>query len=175
MLKRIKQIIAAVTAKISFADHEFIAEKLSLSERELFYAMNLPDQRHVLNVTYTAMQLAGNRSDVDMRLLLKCALLHDVGKVRGDVSTADKVIAVLADKFFSQAAKSWEKEGRGGKIDNLRHALYIYYNHAIRGAAMLLKAGAAPEVAGIVKQHHLSAQACDPPELQILRRADDLH
>lgn len=137
--------------------------------------MNLPDQRHALNVAYTALELAAGDCTVNRELLVKCALLHDIGKVKGDVSTSDKIITVILDKFCSDRARQWGRLGRGGRMDNLRHAVYIYYNHAARGAAMLRAIDAPGLVAEIVSRHHESPAAGEPAELKLLRAADSMH
>jgi putative nucleotidyltransferase with HDIG domain len=175
MLTRIKQFIAAMTAEVTASDRLFVDRQLNDREKALFYDMNLPDQRHALNVAYTAEQLAASRPEADLKLLLKCALLHDVGKVKGDVSTLDKVITVLADKFFPQWARRWGCLGRGGRVTNLRHAFYIYFNHGERGAKMLAASGVSSNITDIVRKHHAAPQPGEPPELAILRQADNMH
>lgn len=175
MSKRIKQVVSALTAHISLADREFVKQYLDQKEANFFWQMNLPDQRHALNVAYTALELAADNEDVDQTLLLKCALLHDIGKVKGDVSTADKIITVILDTLIPRWAKSWGRLGRGGKVANLRHAMYIYYHHAARGAAMLKDAGISGQVTEIVARHHEAPSAGEPPELRLLRTADSLN
>ena len=175
MYNRIKQVFAALTANITPADKKYVNEHLIGAEQALFWGMNLPDQRHVLNVAYTAEQLAEYEANIDHKLLIKCALLHDVGKVKGDVSTLDKIITVVGHKVFPGWARQWGRLGRGNMIDNLRHAFYIYFNHAKRSARMLADIGASPRVVEIVARHHSARAASDPRELLILRKSDDLH
>lgn len=175
MNKRIRQVIAAVTARISEQDRRLIACYLDVGEAELFWRMNLADQRHALNVACTAGELADANPAIDRQLLIKCALLHDIGKVKGDVSTFDKIIAVLLDKFASDWARQWARQGRGGKLANLRHAIYIYYHHAGRGAAMLKARGASEQLAQLVARHHDAPENDDCPELTLLRQADSEH
>lgn len=138
--------------------------------------MNLADQRHALNVAYTVGELAAAANPaVDRQLLIKCALLHDIGKVKGDVSTVDKIIAVLLDNFASDWARKWARQGRGGKLANIRHAVYIYYHHAARGAAMLTARGASKQLAQLVAGHHDAPANDDCLELTLLRQADREH
>lgn len=167
--------MSAITARIDVSDKTFIAKYLSTAEAKFFYNMNLPDQRHALNVAYTALELAGEQKQVDQELLIKCALLHDVGKIKGDVSTADKIITVILDKATPAWAKSWGRQGRGGKLANLRHAVYIYYHHAARGAAMLCEAGMPPQLTEIIAKHHEAPTVGEPSELTLLRTADNLN
>ncbi len=175
MSKRVKQLIAALSARITRQDREFVVSRLTAAEAALFWQMNLPDQRHALNVAYTASALAAGDATLDQELLLQCALLHDVGKVRGDVSTFDKVLTVILDKVAAGWARRWAREGRGDKVANLRHAVYVYYHHAARGAALLQAIGASPAMLRIVERHHAAQAADDPPELVVLRTADSLH
>lgn len=175
MWRRIRQVVAAVTAQITAADRTFVAEYLTPGEQALFYGMNLPDQRHALNVAYTAITLLAAEQSVDRRLLLRCALLHDVGRMQGDASTADKVLTVIMHKCLPRYAKRWARLGRGGRLANVRHALYVYFHHPVRSAALLRAAGTEAAVTDIVARHHAAPQTDDPPELLLLRRADDLN
>lgn len=175
MSKRVKQFISAITARITEADRSFVKKYLNNEQAAFFWQMNLPDQRHALNVAYTALELAAGHKDIDRQLLITCALLHDVGKVKGDVSTADKVLTVIFDKFSPDWAKQWGRLGRGSKIDNLRHAVYIYYNHAARGAAMLRAAGVPEKITEMIAKHHEAPAAGEPAELSLLKTADTLN
>jgi putative nucleotidyltransferase with HDIG domain len=175
MPNRFKQVLAALTAKITAADREFIRENLKAEERSLFYGMNLPDQRHALNVAYTALALAQDRTGVNLELLVKSALLHDVGKVRGDVSTMDKILTVMIHKLAPGWSRGWGRFGRGTKLANLRHAVYIYFHHPERSAELLATVSVRQEILGIVRRHHEEPQDNEPVELAILRQADNLH
>jgi len=64
--RRIKQVLAALTAKVTAVDRTFAAENLNHAEQDLFFAMNPPDQYHALQVAYTAGRLAagGGREHV---------------------------------------------------------------------------------------------------------------
>jgi putative nucleotidyltransferase with HDIG domain len=175
MLRRVKQVFAAFAAKVTAVDRAFVAEILTPAEQKLFFAMNLPDQYHALQVAYTAGRLAAGRNDVDRGLLTRCALLHDVGKVKGDVSTFDKAAAVVAHRLAPGMAESLGRPGRGGKVANLRHAMYVYFHHPERSAALLAEAGSDERLIAIIRRHHLPPAAGDQPELTILRAADEQH
>jgi putative nucleotidyltransferase with HDIG domain len=175
MLKRINQVVSALTATITDADRDFVGRELRPAEQRLFWNMNKPDQRHALNVAYTALRLAKDRTDIDKQLLTQCALLHDVGKVKGDVSTFDKIAAVIAYKIAPDWARKWAKEGRGSKVANLRHAFHTYFHHAGRSAAFLKQIGSGAPVIAIVSRHHDAPGFHDIPELTLLREADELN
>jgi hypothetical protein len=174
---RIKQFIAAITAEILPADQKFIDKWLSGPEQKLFWAMSLPDQYHSLQVAYTAVKLSQQAAAafaVSQDRLIRCALLHDVGKTAGDMSIMDKIVAVLAYNMFPDLAKKWGRYGKGSSLDNLRHAFYIYLYHAERSRDQLLSLGLI-ELAEIVAEHHKAPTENDPPELLLLRKADDLN
>lgn len=175
-IKRIKQVYKALTAKIEEADRFFLAKWLTKRESDLFWAMNLPDQRHCLNVAYTALALSeGGQDGIDKAKLMKCCLLHDVGKVCGDVSTFDKVMAVLIYGRMPALARRCRRRGRGGNAwRNFCHALYIYEYHPQIGYEKLMAIGEA-EIAGIVARHHEARKSGDSAELLLLREADELN
>ncbi len=175
MLNRVKQVWSALNASIMPEERIFVQENLLEAEQHLFLGMSLPDQRHVLNVAYTAIRLAAAKDNLDVPLLIRCALLHDVGRQNGDVSTWDKIITVLLHTMMPQTAKRWAKEGRGGKVDNLRHAVYIYFHHPERSAAFLQQIGTGSDVIEIVSRHHKAPVKDEPPELVLLRQADSLN
>ncbi len=175
MWRRVRQFINALTAAVTPADEAFVAASLAAGEAGFFWAMHLPDQRHALNVAYTARRLAAGRDDVDLGLLTRCALLHDVGKVKGDVSTFDKTMTVIAHRLVPGWAEGWGRLGRGGRLANLRHAFHIYFRHGERGADMLAAAGVEAAVVDMVRRHHQPARAGDRPELTLLRQADEMN
>ena len=60
MYRRILQFTRAVTAKVDAQDERYVERYLCACEQELFFAMGVPEQRHALNVAYTAVRLAKN-------------------------------------------------------------------------------------------------------------------
>lgn len=173
-MKRVKQLLSAMGALITPKDEEFVKQHLNLSEQKLFHQMSIPDRRHCLNVTKTVITLAEKNQVANLNILVKAALLHDVGRQGGTVSTVDKVIgvilrAVLGDKMVEK----WSKVGRGSRWKNLRNALYVNAHHPRIGAELLRNSGTQAEVVQLVSCHHLPAQLKDTIELTLLRKADD--
>ncbi|HJG06866.1 MAG TPA: HD domain-containing protein, partial [Megamonas hypermegale] len=118
MIQRIKQFVRAVKARLNDDDLNFINAYLNAKEQNLFFAMQIYDQRHVLNVAYTAKKLMQrNHSNVNERLLLKACLLHDVGRTANDIFLLDKVFAVLLDKYLPSVAHKLAKYNK----DNTNH------------------------------------------------------
>ena len=175
VLKRVKQVWAALQARVTPADVLFAGAYLDPKELALFFAMAIPDQYHALRVTYDAIRLSAGRSDVDRRLLIQSALLHDVGRREGDVSTWDKIFAVLFHRIAPEKARPWGREGKGSRLSNLRHAVYVYFNHPQRGAALLQFEGSDQKLIDIISTHHHGFREGDPPELILLRQADGMN
>ena len=174
-LGRAGQFLRAVGARVTSEDMAFMEAHLPREARPLFLAMHVADQRHALNVAYTALELAREAQGIDRELLLRCCLLHDVGRVKGAMDVWGKVWTVLADKLLSreawaalerrQADHFWQRPGL---------ALYVYRCHPEMGAEKLAALGLERE-AELVRLHHSPERPADPEELKLLRRADALN
>lgn len=170
MMQRVKQFYRALTARLTPADKKWVAESLPPAARPLFYAMHPADQYHALKVAQTAMQLWADNPAGDKDMLLRAALLHDVGRVQGDMGIAGKVAAVLVQHFFPSGAEKLAKSRKGW----LGHVMYVYYHHPEIGAVKVETLGFKQEAA-LIRCHHAKPKADDPPELVLLRRADELN
>ena len=170
MIQRVKQFYRAVTARITIEDRAWVEETLPAAAQSLFYAMHPADQYHALNVAKTAMRLWGEAPAGDRDLLLRAALLHDVGRVQGDMDIMGKVLAVLVKHFAPVKARQLAETKTGW----LGHILYVYYQHPEIGAVKLEGIGMKEE-ASIIRCHHRKKTENDPPELALLRAADELN
>ncbi len=165
LINRIKQFFHALTAKISADDGVYIKIHLSAAEQKLFFAMSTADQYHSLRVAYTIERLViEDKKNIDREFLVRCALLHDCGRVRGDMSIAGKVFTVLITTFAPKFADKLEKNGN--------RLIYIYRHHAEIGARKLQEIGLYKE-AKIIARHHSLPKDDDPKELKLLRIADE--
>ena len=173
MMKRIRQFFHAVFAKVSAEDRAFLEQNLSRGQQTLFFGMSVPDQCHALRTTHTAIALANNAEEkVDLPLLTRCALLHDVGRRDGEFGIFWKCFAVLFSDLFPSLAKAYGDGLHGDSV--LHRKMCVYYHHAEIGADMLLQESFAAE-AEIVRRHHKAPAEDDPPELRILRMADEMN
>ena len=175
MRKRIRQFIRALGARITPADRAFIGEYLTSAEQEVFFGMSVQDQFHCRRVAHDIVILANGRNDVERRFMIRCALLHDVGRRWGDVSTWDKIAAVILHYFLPEQTRAWTRDGRGTRLENLRHALHVSACHPQRGVALLRSIGVEPELLAVIGAHHKAPTKKDPPALALLRQADDLN
>lgn len=160
-----RQFFRALSAKVSAADRDYIAKHLNTAEQKLFFAMSIADQAHGLRVAYTIERLViEDKKDVDRNFLIRCALLHDIGRVKGDLNILERVIAVLIIKFFPGIAN--KLESRGNRI------IYVYKHHAEIGARKLQEINLYRE-SKIIARHHSPPKFDDPRELKLLRIADE--
>lgn len=165
ILKRARQFFRALTAEISIEDEKYLMEHLNKQEQDLFFKMGLIDQFHSLKVAYTIERLIiDGKEGVDKNFLIRCALLHDIGKVDVKLSVWDKVFSVLVVTFVPFLADELELKGN--------RAIYIYRNHAKLGGQKLQKMGLFQE-AKIIALHHSPPRDNDPKELKLLRLADE--
>lgn len=175
MFKRAKQVRAALTARITPEDRVYISKHLSDREQKLFQSMAPVDQYHAIQVAKSALELANQYPETDRDVLRKAALLHDVGKLRGDISTLDKIATVLVHAISPRLERLIAHPGKGGTFANLRHAFYIYGHHACRGAKLAADAGVEPKVVEWICRHHQKPQSDDTLEFRLLLEADNKH
>lgn len=167
--KRVRQFVRAVTQRMTSEDYDFVRHHLPENALPLFFAMHPADQVHVRNVAFTALKMAEERglAAEQKEFLLRCALLHDVGRVKGDLNIMGKVMAVLMTHYLPKLSAAWQK-----KQDPIGHALYVYRHHPAIGAEKLKAIGLMQEAA-VIAHHHERERAGDSEVLKILRAADE--
>lgn len=165
VFRRIQQFVQAVTARITVEDGKYISTHLNAEEQKLFFAMSVADQAHSLRTAYRVERMViEDKRGVDREFLIRCALLHDVGRRDGDLTIAGKVFVVLITSLAPRFAERLEANGN--------HALYIYHHHAELGAQKIQRIGLFKE-AKIIAKHHAPPKTEDPLELKLLRLADN--
>jgi len=168
MLSRIRQLITALGARITPEEHMWVEEMLSEKYLPLFYGMDTVDQRHGLDVAATAMKYS--TPDVDAELLIKAALLHDCGKLRGSLSTPLRIFVVIANGILGSKTQKFVRESRD--CGALRHALWLYHNHPQLGAEMARKLGAEQALCDLIAGHHIPPGLDSSAEHKALYSAD---
>ena len=165
IIKRVKQFFQALNAKLTVDDNQYISAHLSPKEQKLFFAMDIVDQYHSIKVAYTIERFINEDSKgIDKEFLIRCALLHDIGRVKGDISILGKIFVVLISSIAPKFADKLELKGN--------RMIYIYRHHAEIGAKKLQDIGLYRE-AKIISKHHSKPNEDDPRELKLLRIADD--
>ena len=165
IFRRIKQFFRALTAKVTPDDGKYLAAHLNAEEQRLFFAMSTADQYHSLQTAYTIERLViEDKQGIDREFLIRCALLHDVGRVNGDMGICGKIFTVLVTELFPSFADKLELKGN--------RLMFVYRHHAEMSGRKLQKIGLFRE-AKIVAKHHAPPNSDDPYELKLLRLADE--
>ena len=129
---------------------------LNRAELALFEEQSRADRRHAERVA--ALLLARGHSDP---LLLRAALLHDLGKAGRGVTLSSRVLWVLAGRASPRLRATLAR--RGG-------AWAALADHAAVGASRLRAAGVDPRVVALVAEHPLPG---DEHRARLLAEADD--
>ncbi len=177
MLKRLRQFYRGVMARQADIDEQLLGCYLDEEQRKLFYKMQVFDQCHCQNVARTAWRLAASeKENIDIRLLMQAAFLHDIGRQKEDILLLDKVFAVLLNALMPRLLPFLaSKKQQGSFLQRRRYALYIYMTHAQQSCAILKAAGYEGELLALIAAHHKKGTPKDSKELSILRRADELN
>jgi hypothetical protein len=141
---RVKQFLRALLVPVRRREYDLVEALLVPAEVALFRRMARCDQRHCLDVFYTLCD-AGHRDQV----LLKAALIHDVGKTAGGLTLLHRVVIVLADRYAPGWLPSLACDGRGWKAP-----FAVHMRHAQFSANWAARAGCSPEVVACIRGHH---------------------
>lgn len=160
MIYRIKQFFKAVT---SFSyDNTLVDKYLNSKEKELFAKLPLHEKRHAVDTASTIIKYDVKN---DKHLLIKSALLHDIGKVERRVGILKKSILVLMDKLMPELSKTL----------SFRYSMFnTYYNHPEIGAELLRRLNTEEKVILLVRYHH-SVKCVDIENIDLLKKADSLN
>lgn len=146
-------------ARVSDADRGEALSRLPATLQPPFLRMTHRDQRHALRVS---RRLRAELGDGASELLLKAALLHDVGKAEAPLGIPGRSLVVLAGAL--------RVAGRLERLPGLGTRVRRYRQHPALGAELLRQAGADPALIEIVAEHQ--APAPRHPETLKLQAVD---
>jgi len=129
---------------------------LNRREQHLFRAQSKADQAHATRVA--CRLLAQGHSDP---LLIRAALLHDVGKAGAGIAVPHRVAWVLAGRLAPRLRAVLARHGR---------AWAALANHPAIGSARLRQERADPRLVALVAGHPLPG---DEERLRLLAEADE--
>ena len=171
-LQRFKQFWHAIMDTLGPAEIEFVQKSLNKQEQSLFFAMDRPTQTHCVRVAKTCLQLSVNQKNLNTELLVKTALLHDIGKPANCITTLDKVLIVLLTTFAPKMFQNILNSSGCGRFIN---ACINHINHPAKGAELAERAHLPVQQVSLIKNHHNPPKPEDSPELVLLRKADELN
>ena len=148
--KRVKQFYINVTDKMTKKDYDFVKSILTNKELELFMKLSKSEQKHCVRIAKDIENIIDNKEienyDIltNKNLLIKSALLHDIGKSKKRLNVIDKSIIVILNKLTNGKLKQIEKSKK----------IQCYYNHSIYGYEILKDMIDNEIILDIVKNHH---------------------
>ena len=148
--KRVKQFYVNVTDKMTEKDYDYANEILNKKELELFMKLSKSEQKHSIRIAKDIEFIIDNNETDDeeilknRNLLMKSALLHDIGKITKRLNVIDKSIIVILNKLTKGKLKSIKKSKK----------IQCYYNHISYGYEILKDIIDDTVILDIVKNHH---------------------
>ncbi|HEY8345304.1 MAG TPA: HD domain-containing protein [Bacillota bacterium] len=164
------RLVDLLRFRLSRYDQVFVKSYLNEAGQFLFNQMSVADQAHSIRVARYIIDEVAVGKDINLDCLVQAALLHDVGKVKGEIGRINRILVGIIRRFFPRKREQW---GRRDKTSALRYALYVDAIHPSRGGYMAESMGINPQVVALIKRHHDPDSAeDDTPELSLLKLAD---
>lgn len=155
---------------LSESDQALVTNYLNEAGRFLFYQMDLADQRHSIKVARRLLHEVAFRRGVDTERLIQGALLHDLGKVKGDIRWNHRIFIGILRRLAPGLRERWaDQTARRG----WRYACFVDQVHPERGAYMASSLGLDESVVELIRYHHETRDKKENPELSCLQQADD--
>ncbi|MDG1489219.1 MAG: HD domain-containing protein [Actinomycetota bacterium] len=151
--------------KLHEIDDSWAHSKLSPSEIELWVNMGSVDRRHCISVAKNVEKILPND-----QVVIRAALLHDIGKSKASSSALFRVFATVISFFITKKlAQDWMNSRALGR----EVGQYLCYPSV--GAELLKLAGSDPFVCAWANEHHFGQQnwTVDRYLGRILEEADE--
>lgn len=179
MMKRSRQFFRALFCKFDSKDRAFIDQYLDLAEKSLFNNMDVPVQKHCVNVARTVQDICSGQ-DVNTGRIIKAALIHDIGKTRGSFKLTHRVLYVICCRLSPGLAKNIGRLKNGqqlksGWFNRMQYAFYVHLNHERLGAELARKANLSQDIIFFIQNHHNLSMAAQSKELAVLYKADEMN
>ena len=148
--KRVKQFYINATDLMTNKDYEYVKIHLNNEEYDLFKKILKSEQKHSVRIAKEIEYTIENNlvDDVDIiqskNLLIKAALLHDVGKSRQKVNIIEKSIIVILNKLTKGNLKNFKKSKK----------VQCYYNHSEYSYVLLKDIIKDDLILSIIRNHH---------------------
>ncbi|MZP28539.1 HDIG domain-containing protein [Heliobacterium undosum] len=151
ILYRCRQVLQAWQPRFSKEELVWADAFLTPEERAVFLEMAPADRRHALDVAHLCHRASGELSPEAQQLLLKAALLHDMGKRNASIGLVHRILYVLLGSRpeKSQAFYGWPLLGK---------PLSVLADHASLGAQEAARRHWTPALVELIRRHHGGCQ-----------------
>jgi putative nucleotidyltransferase with HDIG domain len=164
--KRVKQFYINVTDIMSKEDYNYVEDVLNNNELQLFIKLSKSEQKHSVRIAKEIKFIIDNRLTDNQEImknkeiLIKTALLHDIGKIKKRINVIDKSIIVILNKLTKGKLKKVKKSKK----------IQCYYNHSEYSYEILKTIIDDELLLEIVKNHHNNS---DNEIIKFFKKIDD--
>jgi len=164
--KRVKQFYINATDLMKNEDYDYVKRKLNNEEYKLFNKILKSEQKHSVRIAKEIEYIIDNNliDDIDIieskNLLVKAALLHDIGKSKQKVNIIEKSIIVILNKLTRGRLKEIKKSKK----------IQCYYNHSEYSYNLLKDIIEEDLILSIIKEHHKNT---DNKFINFFKKIDD--
>ena len=137
----------------------FVEKHLDNFERQCFFKLKNSEQKHCVRVALLAEEMARNKN-LNIDILIRAGLLHDVGKGIKKINIFLKVLMVILDRIFGERLLVFKAFDF---VDS-------YYHHANLGYDILKNHIKEDELLHIILNHHSSIKGNS--ELEVIKYCD---
>lgn len=169
----LKRLLGMFKEGLSDEERILLDNYLDDSGKFLFSQMGRVERYHALAVAKTVLEEAGYQRGIDLKTLVKAALLHDVGKVEGDLNFCSRLAAGLIRRIKPGWREKYAQAKRDERWPAIRYGFYVDLIHPVRGSYMAQSLGIEPCVVELIRRHHDPPVLDQIPELTWLQAADN--
>ncbi len=145
-VQRVRQGLRALFAFSHQVDYQLVAQYLSDKQMGLFRKMSKAEQLHSLNVLRDVLA-QGPHTPHELAV---AALLHDVGKIRCQVTILEKTMGVLIKRFLPGLFRRWAEHDT---IKWWKRAIVMMTYHPMWGAQEAQAVETSPKVVWLIAHH----------------------
>ena len=164
--KRVKQFYMNITDTMSKEDYNYVEDVLNNNELQLFIKLSKSEQKHSVRIAKEIEFIIDNGLTDNQEIiknkdiLIKVALLHDIGKIKKRLNVIDKSIIVILNKLTKGKLKKVKKSKK----------IQCYYNHSEYSYEILKKIVDDELLLEVVKNHHNNS---DNEIIKFFKEIDD--
>ncbi|SFC69660.1 HDIG domain-containing metalloprotein [Clostridium uliginosum] len=147
MIYRMKQFYWGFISLLKKDDDCLLNKYLNANEKGLFMKLNKSERQHSVRVCKESINYIDKHNMINIKKdrMAKCALLHDIGKIKSSLNVVEKGLLVIINKVTLGRFLKYTKYSK----------IIDYYNHPKLGVESLKQIGIYDnEVLYCIERHH---------------------